>query len=143
MVAKQWVVCLREIILSLLWKGLGRILLTHISSKHSSLVSLSFVKCRFLGEQRWGGILSCMRGLIASFNTKLNCSGLVICPSCENSSTTTFCLVSSRALWLASWTSLVNTSCPVGRVFGNSLGLIVSSVSSTGFLQRVCTIYLG
>ena len=105
---------------------------------HSSLVSLSFAKHRSLGEQRWGGILSCMEGLMASFNTKLNCSGLVICPSleidlatfdklswasddCENNSTTTFCLASSSTLWLASWTSLVNTSCPVGRVFCDCL----------------------
>ena len=122
----------------LVMEGLGRISLIHISSKHSSLVSLSFAKCMSLGEQRWGGILSCMRGLMASFNTKLNCSGLVICPSleidlvtfdklswvsdnCKNSYTTTFCLASSRALWLASWTSLVNISCPVGRVFCDCL----------------------
>ena len=67
-----------------------------------------------------------------SFATKLNCSGLVICPSleidlvtfdkllwtsdnCDNNSTTIFCLASSTALWLASWTSLVNMSCPDGK----------------------------
>ena len=135
---KQQVACLRRIVLSLLWEGLGRISLTHISSKHSSLVSLSLAKRRSPGEHRGGGILSCMRGLMASFNTKLNCSGLVICPSleidlatfdqlswasdnCENNSTTTFCPASSSALWLASWTSLVNTLCPVGRVFCDCL----------------------
>ena len=113
MVAKQQVVCLRGIVLSLLWNGLGRISLTHISLKHSSLLSLSLAKHRSLGEDRWWGILSCMRGLIASFATKLNCSGLVICPSleidlvtfdkllrasdnCESNSTTTLCPASSR-----------------------------------------------
>ena len=117
---------------------LGGISLPHISSKHSCLVSLLFAKCRSPDEQRWGGILSCMKGLTASFNTKPNCSGKVISPSLEinlatferllwasgnfeNSSTTTFCLGSSRALWLALWTSLVNTSCPVGRVFCHCL----------------------
>ena len=119
---------------------------TH-SSKNSSLVSLSFAKCRSLGEQRQGGILICMRGLMASFSTKLNCSGLVICPSleidlatfgdnCENSSTTTFCPASSRALWLALWTSLVNMSCPVGRVFCDCLCSIVSSVISRVFYKE-------
>ena len=91
--------CLKGILLNLLWKGLERISLMHISSKDSSFVSLSFANHR----------------------------------SSENSHTTIFCPASLRALWSASWTSLVSISWPVGRVFGDSLCSIVS----------VCTVCLG